>query len=162
MQRKRVSNYDCRINVTKSTWLKVRKNGQQKSATCLATLLHSELNSNVARFITNIKPLLQQIRLLTDLSVGGKTRNVAIQLVLQQCCKTNCTFFNLLPVNFYAPLPKRFLQVFLFNVILTISYLRARTIETSSLPTDSMRPLFKQMEIFSVILTVYFNCKYFP
>ena len=35
-------------------------------------------------------------------------------------------------------------------------------IETSSLPTDSLRPLFKQIEIFSGILTVYFSCKYFP
>ena len=28
--------------------------------------------------------------------------------------------------------------------------------------TDSSRPLFRQIEIFSDILTVYFNCKYFP
>ena len=39
---------------------------------------------------------------------------------------------------------------FVFYVILTISYLRAQTIETSSLPTDSSRPLFKQIEIISV------------
>ena len=39
--------------------------------------------------------------------------------------------------------------IFVFYVILTISYLRAQTIETSSLPTDSSRPLFKQIEIFS-------------
>ena len=25
--------------------------------------------------------------------MGGKTRNIAIQRVLQQCCKTNCAFF---------------------------------------------------------------------
>ena len=74
--------------------LRYGKAGNKKSATCFATLLHSELNSDVARFTTNIKPLLQQIRLLTGLNVGGKTRNVAIQLVLQQCCKTNCRFFN--------------------------------------------------------------------
>ena len=52
--------------------------------------------------------------------------------------------------------------IFYLYVILTISYLRAQTIETSSLPTDSSRPLFKQIEIFSGILTVYFICKYFP
>ena len=40
--------------------------------------------------------------------------------------------------------------------------LRARTIETSSLPNDSSRPLLKQIEIFSAILTVYFSYKYFP
>ena len=34
--------------------------------------------------------------------MGGKTRNIAIQLVLQQCCKTSCTF--LLPV---LPHPKK-------------------------------------------------------
>ena len=33
----------------------------------------------------------------------------------------------------------------------------------SSLPTNSSRPLFKQIEIFFWhILTVYFNCNYFP
>ena len=42
----------------------------------------------------------------------------------------------------------------IFCVILTISYLQAQTIETSSLPTDSSWPLFKQIEIFS-ILTVW-------
>ena len=56
-----------------STPLNVWENGQQKNVqhqTCL-----------------------QQIRLLTGLNVGGETRSVAIQLVLQRCCKTNCTFF---------------------------------------------------------------------
>ena len=42
-------------------------------------------------------------------------------------------------------------NLFVFYVILTISYLRAHTIETSSLPTDSSRPLFKQIEIFSIL-----------
>ena len=50
--------------------------------------------------------------------------------------------------------------IFCLYIILTISYLRVQTMETSSLPTDSLRPLFKQMKIFSGILTVYFNCKY--
>ena len=45
------------------------------------------------RFTTHIKPVLQQIRLLTLLNLGSKTRNIAIQLVLQQCCNTSCTFF---------------------------------------------------------------------
>ena len=47
----------------------------------------------VARFTSHIKPVLQQIRLLTGLDMGGKTCNIAIQIDLQQCCKTNCTFF---------------------------------------------------------------------
>ena len=43
--------------------VKVRKNGQQKRATCFALLLQNNLNSDVARFTTHIKPVLQQIRL---------------------------------------------------------------------------------------------------
>ena len=48
---------------------------------------------------------------------------------------------------------------FLFYISPTISYLWVWTIETSSLPNYSMRPL--QIKIFSGIQTVYFNCKYF-
>ena len=73
----------------------------KKRATCLATLLQNELNTDVARFTTLIKPVLQQIRLLTGLNVGGKTLNIAIQLVLQQCCKTSC---KLLVARFFVPL----------------------------------------------------------
>ena len=67
--------------------------GNKRRATCRATLLQNELNSDVARFTTHIKPLSQQIRLLTGLNVGGKTRKIAIQIVLQQCCKASCTLF---------------------------------------------------------------------
>ena len=59
-------------------------------------------------------------------------------------------------------LPKQSLRDFPFYVILTVSYPQARTIETSSLCKDSMLPLFKQIEIFSGIPTVYFKCKHFP
>ena len=77
-----------------SLQLKVYKNGHQKKrATCLATLLQNKVNSDVPRSTTHIKPVLQQIRLLTGLNMWGKTRNITIQLVLQQCCKTSCTFF---------------------------------------------------------------------
>ena len=62
--------------------LRYGKTGNKKHATCLATLLQNELNSDVARFTTHIKPVLQQIRLLTGLNVGGKTRNITIQIVL--------------------------------------------------------------------------------
>ena len=51
--------------------------------------------------------------------------------------------------------------IFCLYVILTLSHLRAQTIETSSLPTDSSRPQFEQIEIFSSKLTIYFNCTYF-
>ena len=69
------------------------KRASKNCATCLATLLQTELNSDVARVTTHIKPVLEQIRLLTGLNVGGKTRNITIQLVLQLCCNTSCTFF---------------------------------------------------------------------
>ena len=43
-----------------------KKNKQkQKRATCLTTLLQNELISDVARFAAHIKPVLNQIRLLT-------------------------------------------------------------------------------------------------
>ena len=76
-----------------ATMLGYVKTGNKKRATCLARLLRNELNSDVERFTTHIKPVLEQIRLLTGLNMGGKTRNIAIQLVLQQSCKTSCTFF---------------------------------------------------------------------
>ena len=83
---------------------KVRKNGQKKKrATRLATLLQNKLNSDVVRFTIHIKPVLQQISLLTGLNVGGKTLNIAIQLILQKCCKTSYTFFV---ARFYAPLAR--------------------------------------------------------
>ena len=53
--------------------------------------------------------------------------------------------------NFYLGGP---FGIFCFYVILTISYLRAQTVQTSSLSTDSSWPLFKQIKIFS-ILTVW-------
>ena len=67
--------------------VKVRKNRQQKKCNLSCNIAVNELNSHVARFATHINPVLQQIRLLTGLNVGGKSRNIAIQLVLQQCCK---------------------------------------------------------------------------
>ena len=76
-----------------SATLKVRKTGNKKHATCFATLLQNELQSNVAHFATLFKYFLHQNRVLTGLNVGGKTCNIAFQLVLQHCCKTNCMFF---------------------------------------------------------------------
>ena len=77
--------------------LKVRNNGQQKSCnlSCnnAAKRVAYELNSDVTCFTTNIKPVLQQLRFLTGLNEGGKTSNIAFQLVQQQICKTSCMFF---------------------------------------------------------------------
>ena len=66
--------------------LRYGKTGNKKRATCFATLLENELNSDVARFITIVRTCLATRK-------GGKTRNIAIQLVLQECCRTSCTFF---------------------------------------------------------------------
>ena len=58
--------------------LKYGKTAKKKEqATCLATLLQDELNSDGARFTTHRKLVLQQIRLLTGLNVGDKTRKIA-------------------------------------------------------------------------------------
>ena len=41
------------------------------------------------------KPVNNLISVLQDrFDVGGKTRNIAIQFVLQECCKTSCMFFS--------------------------------------------------------------------
>ena len=45
---------------------------------------------------STFKPVNNLICCRTGYDVGGKMRNIAIQLVLQQCCKTSCTF--MLPV----------------------------------------------------------------
>ena len=65
-------------------------------------MLQNELNNDidVVHFTTHIKPVLQHIR-LTGLNAGGKTRNIALQLVLQQCCVASCMFFV---ARFSAPL----------------------------------------------------------
>ena len=73
--------------------LRYGKTGDKRHETCFATLLQNELQSDVARFTTLVEPVLHQVRLLTGLNVGGKTCNVAFQLVLQQCCKRSCIFF---------------------------------------------------------------------
>ena len=56
----------------------MRKNGQHIRATCLATLLQNKLNSDLARFTTHVKPVLQQNSLLTGFNTGGKTRNTRL------------------------------------------------------------------------------------
>ena len=56
-----------------------------KNLSC--NIAENELNSDVTRFTTHIKPVLQQIRLLTGFSEGAKTCNTALQLVLQESCK---------------------------------------------------------------------------
>ena len=57
------------------------KTGNKKKANFLPSLLQNQLNSDVARFTTHIKPVLQQIRLFTGLNAASKTRKNTIQLV---------------------------------------------------------------------------------
>ena len=52
----------------------------------------NELNSNVLR-LPSTKKNLQPYLLQDRFNVGGKARNISIQLVLHQCFKTSCTFF---------------------------------------------------------------------
>ena len=48
--------------------------------------------SDVERFTADVRTCLTTIRLQGFFFFCGKTSNIAIQLVLQQCCKTSCTF----------------------------------------------------------------------
>ena len=88
-------------NKTKQNSLRYEKTGNKKRATCFATLLQNELNSDVARFATHSKPFFQQIRLLTGLNIGSKTRNINSFCSNVHCCKTSCTFFV---ARFFVPL----------------------------------------------------------
>ena len=61
------------------TSLKVRKNGQQKTYNLFCNIAAKGDERRCCAFYR--------------FDVGGKTRNIAVQLVLQQCCKTSCAFF---------------------------------------------------------------------
>ena len=43
--------------------------------------------------LTTAPPLLPNNKVATFVFLGSKTCNIAIQLVLEQCCKTSCTCF---------------------------------------------------------------------
>ena len=77
-------------------YLRNGKTGNKKLAICFATWLQNELNGHVARFTTHENKPGNLISCKTGSNIGGKTRNITIQLGLKQCCKTSCTFF--LPV----------------------------------------------------------------
>ena len=71
------------------------KTGNKKPVSSFAILLKNELNSDVARFTNHLRTYLatnQAARILLPY-VGGKTCNIAIQLVLKLIRKTRCTFF---------------------------------------------------------------------
>ena len=74
-------------------YLRYGKTGNKKRSICFATWLQNELNSDVARFTTHENKPCILISCKRGSNMGGKTRNIAIQLGLQQCCKTSCTYF---------------------------------------------------------------------
>ena len=78
--------------------LKYAKTSNKKHATCFATLPQNEMQSDVERFTTLVKPVSHQIRLLTGLNVGGKTCNIAsfFSNVPKQVACFFCPFFRIL------------------------------------------------------------------
>ena len=88
--------------------LRYSKTCSKKHATCFATLLQSELNtnSNNAHYITHVRICIAKIR-SQGFFVDGKTHNIAFQLVSQQCCKQVAGFFVVrftIPLTSCAPL----------------------------------------------------------
>ena len=81
------------LNDVLTGYLRHGKTGNKKRAICFATWLQNELNGDVARFTTHENKPCNLISCKTGSNMGGKTHNIAIQLGLQQCCKTSCTFF---------------------------------------------------------------------
>ena len=85
-------------------YLRYGKTDNKKRAICFGTWLQNELNGDVARFTTHENKPCNHISCKTGSNMGGKTRNITIQLGLKQCCKTSCTFF-------YLPVLLRFSHV---------------------------------------------------
>ena len=75
----------CAAMAIQGSW-RYGKTGNKTRATCLATLLQNELNSDVARFTTHVQTCSQPDFLQHKFDLGGITRIIAIQLVLQQFC----------------------------------------------------------------------------
>ena len=75
--------------------LSYSKTGNKKRATCFATLLQNDMNTDVARFTTRIRTCLATNKVARLFFVDGKTRNSHIRLVLQQWC----TFLLLLSIS---------------------------------------------------------------
>ena len=73
--------------------LSYSETGNKTRATCFATLLQNELYSDVERFTTDVQTCLATTKVARYFFfVGGNTRNISIQLVLQTYWKTTCTF----------------------------------------------------------------------
>ena len=97
-------------------------------------------------------------KFVSDKLVSGKLSKVLLneRLLVHNFQNSCCTEYH------WTHVTQKSIEIWLYNkcheircVILTISYLRAWTIETSSSPNDSMKPLIQQIEIFFW----YTNCK---
>ena len=97
-------------------------------------------------------------KFVSDKLVSGKLSKVLLnERLLVHNFQNNCS-----TEYHWTHVTQKSIEIWLYNkcheircVILTISYLRAWTIETSSSPNDSMKPLIQQIEIFFW----YTNCK---
>jgi len=58
----------------------------------LAKFLQNKFNSDIARFATHVRTCLATVQGAWYSFVGGETSSIAIQIFLQQCCKTSCKF----------------------------------------------------------------------
>ena len=88
--------------------LRFGKTGNKKSATCLATLLQNELYGDVAQFSTHIKPVLQQIRLLTGLNEVVKRATSLFNSFCSNVAKQVARFSvpldrGMQPINYNVP-----------------------------------------------------------
>ena len=71
----------------------VLENGKPKTCNLFCNIAAKRVNSDVAPVTTHVPTCLSTNKVARFFFVGGKTRNVAIQLVLQQSRQTGCTFF---------------------------------------------------------------------
>ena len=71
--------------------------GTEKQATkkcnLFCNMLQNGLKSDVARFATHVQTCQQPDLLKDRFELGSKMRNVALHLVLRQCCKTSFMSF---------------------------------------------------------------------
>ena len=82
------------------------------------------------------------LRVLPDLlqdrfDLGGKTHNIAIQLILQQCCKTSCTFFVArfsVPKRAYSHDVTAFISVFQNNETAAMLVIHANPVGVELFP----------------------------
>ena len=74
--------------------LKVRKNGQQKTCNLSCNIAAKRVVQRCCAFYHQHKTCLATNQVVNRFERRLlKARNITIQLVLQQCCETRCTFF---------------------------------------------------------------------